>query len=662
MDKGNIKNAPPLLGRYRLLKEKSGISAYRSFLAFDLKLKRGVVVKLISVERFQKKHLPILWKYVEKAFRKEENISRIVEIDFQKDSLLVAEEYLEGRYFNSRIFENPHEYDRFESILYRSVDLVKKIHSNGIPHGFLDFRNLKLTQNDGVIIEDYPILHWLEMNNLLPGDVVPNREFKAEIRDMRQLGLILFNLYRTQLVPEFHSFPRKYSRKDIYDFFRSNSFAYFSDVERVVAKLLLGSEQPKGYISINEAFREVKDNIGVLPPVVYVRGKIKQVDKIDATQAVKQTKSISTSEKKTQDFAQQLGKPVETPYSDEQTAAETPTHEDAAYPQKPEIYSRRELVREKLMFRGVAWLALFISIITIALTLLVITKGFIATSIPEIVTPDFVGMSFNEAESRAKKNGLKLQISSEEYHDELPEGLVIEHQPQAGARTKRGRTVYTILSKGVAVVNVPNLISHQEDEATSVLSSVQLNVGRKEYEFNEDVALGIVVDQSPPPNVKVAVGEMVNLTISAGLLKSTIPMPNLEGMSLNEALTFLDRKRLRVRRIIRSYSDYYERDGVQYQSPAAGAEVEFGMMVDLEVVMPKQLMPMEGFQVALTVVLPDYDGRKRVKIIDKNQKTEKTIYNELHKGREMISLLAEGYGRTNLKVYLDNELIREEVF
>lgn len=662
MDKDNIKNAPPLLGRYRLLKEKSGISAYRSFLTFDLKLKRGVVVKLISVERFQKKHLPILWKYIEKAFRNEENISRIVEIDFQKDSILVAEEYLEGRYFNSRIFENPHEYDRFESILYRSVDLLKRIHSNGIPHGFLDFRNLKLTQNDGVIIEDYPILHWLEMNNLLPGDVVPNREFKAEIRDMRQLGLILFNLYRTQLVPEFHSFPRKYSRRDIYDFFRNSSFAYFSDVERVVAKLLLGGEHPKGYVSINDAFREVKDNIGTLPPPVYVRGKIKQVDKLGATHAVGQIKPISASEKKTRDFAQQLGKPVEESDSDGQTSAETPTHEEAASLPKTEIYSRRELAREKLMFRGMAWLSLFISIIAIALALIVITEGFIATSIPEIVTPDFVGLSFDEAESRAKKNGLKLQISSEEYHDELPEGLVIEHQPQVGARTKRGRTVYTILSKGVAVVNVPNLISHQEDEAISVLSSVQLNVGRKEYEFNEDVALGIVVDQSPLPNVKVAVGENVNLTISAGLLKSTIPMPNLEGMSLNEALTFLERKRLRVRRIIRSYSDYYERDGVQYQSPAAGAEVEFGMMVDLEVVMPKQLMPMEGFQVALTVLLPDYEGRKRVQIIDKNQRTEKTIYNELHKGREMISLLAEGYGRTNLKVYLDNELIREEVF
>lgn len=663
IDKANIKNTPPLLGRYRLLKEKKGISAYRSFLAFDLKVKKGVVVKLISVEGFEKQHLPILWKYIEKAFRNEENISRIVDIDFHNDSLLVTEEYLEGRYLNSMIFENPHEYERFETILYRSISLLKRIHSRDIPHGFLDFRNLKLTQDDGIILEDFPILHWLEINKFLPKRVVPNREFKPEIRDMRQLGLVLFNLYRTQLVPEFHAFPRKYSRRDIYDFFRASSFAHFSDIELILAKLLLTGERPKGYSSIKTAFQDVKDNIGYIPPAVHVRGKKQKVEKSESTRTETPVKSVTKSEKKTRDFAQQLGKPITQPETPDEVIQEKhPVTEAFASSQKLEIFSKRELVREKLLVKGVAWIALLVSFISIAILLLVVTKGFMASSIPEITTPDFVGLSFDEAERRAKKNDVKLQISGEEYHEELPEGLVIEHQPEAGARIKSGRNVFIILSKGVAVVTVPNLIGNPENKASDSLTAVQLNIGRKEYEFNEGVPLGIVVDQSPSPNVKVAVGAKIDMTISAGFLKANIPMPNLEGMSLNEALTYLERKKLRIRRVIRSYSDYYTRDAVQYQSPAAGAEVEYGMMVDLEVIMPKELMPLDSFQVAVTVALPNYDGSKRVKIVNKNQNDERTIYNEMHKGREMISLLAEGFGRTNLKVYLDNELIREEVF
>ena len=227
---------------------------------------------------------------------------------------------------------------------------------------------------------------------------------------------------------------------------------------------------------------------------------------------------------------------------------------------------------------------------------------------------------------------------------------------------KRGRTVFAIVSKGLANVTVPNLIDLPENAASDLLGSFQLQIGTKEYVFNEDIQLGTVMDQNPPANMKISVDEKVDLIISAGLLKSKIPMPNLERMTLSEALNILDQKKLRIRKIIRAYSDFFERDSVQYQSPSEGEEVQYGMMVDLEVMMPKKFMPMEGFQVAITVSLPDYEGSKRVKITDKNQKSDRIIYNELHKGREVISLLAEGYGQTRLKVFLNNMLIREEVY
>jgi len=255
-----------------------------------------------------------------------------------------------------------------------------------------------------------------------------------------------------------------------------------------------------------------------------------------------------------------------------------------------------------------------------------------------------------------------MEISGEDYSEELPQDLVIDHQPPEGARTKRGRTVFVVVSKGLADVTVPNVIDLPENAASDLLGSFHLQTGSKEYVFNEDIHLGTVMDQSPPANMKVATGEKVDLIISAGLLKSKIPMPSLERMTLSEALNILDQKKLRVRKIIREYSDFFERDAVQYQTPAEGEEVQYGMMVDLEVMMPKKFMPMEGFQVAITVSLPDYDGTKRVKITDTNQKSDRIIYDELHKGREVISLLAEGYGQTRLLVYLDNQLIREEVF
>ena len=662
MEKGKIKNTPPLLGRYRLLKEKRSGPAYRSFLAFDLKLKRGVIVKLIPVIDFQKKHLPILWKFLEKTSRDEEHVSRVVELDFQKDSLLVVEEYLEGRYFNSQIFENSHEYDRFETILYRCIDLINRIHSRGAPHGFLDFRNIKLTQSDGIVLEDYPILYWLELNRLLPSKSTSDDDADPDIRDIRQLGLVLFNVYRTQLVPEFHAFPSKYSREELLGFFQKNSFNQFSDIERILAKLLLGGEISKGYSSIKEAYRETREVIGNVPPAVQVRQKFSSLGRKEIKSQVTQTTKVGEPAIKPQDFAAKLGTPVSTPV--ELVKAKTQdtyeTFDDTRT--RPEIFSRKELNKEGIIFRAVVWVSIVISLGVMVSMLLVITKGYLASTIPEITIPNFVRMSFKEAEKKAIKIGLKMEISGEDYSEELPRDLVIDHQPPEGARTKRGRTVYAVVSKGLADVIVPNVIDLPESAAFDLLGSFQLSSGTKEYVFNEDIPLGTIMDQSPPANMKVATGEKVDLIISAGLLKNKIPMPSLERMTLSEALNILDQKKLRVRKIIREYSDFFERDAVQYQNPAEGEEVQYGMMVDLEVMVPKKFMPMERFQVAITVSLPDYEGSKRVKITDKNRSSDRIIYNELHKGREVISLLAEGYGQTRLKVFLGNKLIREEVF
>jgi beta-lactam-binding protein with PASTA domain len=666
MSDETVKSAPPLLGRYKLLKEKRRLPAYRSFLAYDLKLKRGVVVKLIPVRGFHKKHLPILWEYLEKAFKNEESISRVVELDFQKDSLLVVEEYLEGRYFNSQIIENPHDYQRFEMILYRSADLVKRMHTNKIQHGFLDFRNMKLTQNDSVVLEDYPLLHWLEINKLLPDTSIAEKKYDPETRDIRQLGLILFNVYRTQLVPEFHAFPDKYSRDDIYNFFRKNSFSHFSDVERILGGLLLGGEPVKGYANIIKAFNEIKSVVTVIPPPVSPRHQTSPLAKLEVKVPGSEIKSVGKVPMSTRELAKKLGKPVEKEYVQPQHEVtirqEQPDVSKKKTDKTPDIRSKRELNEEVVFFRSIAWIVLIISIVVMATSILVVTRGLISSSTHEVTTPDLKGLSYEEAGRKAHDIGLKLIVSGEEYSEELPEGLIIEHQPPLGVRTKSGRTVYAILSRGLAVVTVPNVIDLSESAAEDSLKSFQLKAGKKEYVFNEDVELGIVMDQNPPPNSKVAVNDTVDLVISAGLLKSFIPMPDLEGMTLSEAMNTIEQKKLRVRRVSRSYSPYFEREAVKYQYPTSGDMVEYGMNVDLEVVIPSRDAPPEVFKIAISIELPNFDGRKRVKITNHNQRSTRTIYNELHLGNEVISLLAEGVGRTQLSVFLDDELIKEDLF
>ena len=658
MNEGQAKGAPPLLGRYRLLKEKRKSATYRSFLAYDLKLKRGVIVKLIPVHGFQRKHLPILWEHLEKVFRQEENASRIVELDCQKDNLFVVEEYLEGRYFNSQIVANRYEYERFEAIVYRLVDLINRLHTRRIPHGFLDFANIKVTPSDAIVLDDYPLLGWLENNRLLPSSAIPPGKFSQSIRDLRQLGLILFNVYRTQLVPEFGSFPEKYTKEDIYDFFHRNSFTQFSDVERILGRLLLSGEN-KGFASTEEAFREVRDVISNIPHPVQIREIAPSQLKVEKPgQAVIDSQAREGSD----EFSYKRGRSTETLSPTEARAEAGTSDDEVSEGRRPEIYTRRELRRENLIFKGIAWIALAASIVIMALALTVMVRGLMASSKQEVAVPDLVGMSFKDAEKKVAKLGLKIKISNEQYSQEIPKGMIIQNQPPTGTRTKAGRTVYAVISKGLAVVTVPNLINQKEAEAEASLKAFQLIVGKKEYVYSEEVPLGTVIDQSPSASDKVAVNEKISLIISAGVLKSKIPMPELKGMPLSEALSLLEQKKLRVKKIDRTYSPNMERDAVTFQNPPAGEDIESGTYVDVTVVLPAKSAPPEEFNIAMTVKLPDFQGRKRVRITVRNAKSTREIYNQMHSGREQVSILAEGVGRSTVQVYLEDELIREETF
>lgn len=653
------KSSPPLLGRYRLLKEKRKSTAYRAFLAYDLKLKRGVIVKLIPVVDFHRKHLPIIWEYLEKKFKEEENISRVVDLDYQNENLFVVEEYVEGRYFNSQIFNNRYDFERFETIFYRAADLLRRLHLRKSPHGFLDFTNIKLTPNDGIVLEDYPLLSWLEANHLLPHSSIPNHKISPEIRDLRQLGLILFNVYRTQLVPEFGSFPERYTREDILEFFRKTPFAKFSDIEMLLAKLLLAGE-PKGFPNSEVAFNEIRNTISSTPPPVQIRERVTPTPKVEKP-AVTPPETTPKAEKSgPQELAKRLGRPITTIEVEEKKPTEEP-HEEIEE-KKPEVFTSAERRRESNIFKLIAWLTIFTLFLLFSSVLLLGAQAFKATALPEINLPDFKGMSFKEAEKRAEKLGLKMKISGEEYSDEMPEGMILEHQPQAGTRTKAGRTIYAIISKGVAVVTVPNLINQKETEAEATLAAFQLRLGKKQYVHSEEVPLGIVIDQTPAANTKVAVDETVDIIVSAGLLKSKIPMPDLKGMSLSEAIKTLENAKLRIRKIDRSYSQYFEKDSVTFQSPPAGEEVEYGLPVDINVVYPLKDAPPDEFKISLSIKLPDFEGKKRVRITNRNAKSTREIYSQLHSGREQISLLTDGYGRTTIRVYLDNEIIREETF
>ena len=96
----------------------------------------------------------------------------------------------------------------------------------------------------------------------------------------------------------------------------------------------------------------------------------------------------------------------------------------------------------------------------------------------EVQIPNLQGLTKEEAEQKAKESKLKIEVSEEKYHLEVPEGQIIEQDPkyQDNYKIKEGTTIKVVISKGQEIVEMPKVVGKTRDEATKMLKEVGLEV------------------------------------------------------------------------------------------------------------------------------------------------------------------------------------------
>lgn len=211
-----------------------------------------------------------------------------------------------------------------------------------------------------------------------------------------------------------------------------------------------------------------------------------------------------------------------------------------------------------------------------------------------ITLPNLKGLSFEETEKLLTAKKLRLQISDTVYMDKYPKYAVVEQNPSPNSKVKEGRIIYLSLNSGTAqTIPMPNLINTSEHYAESVLQSLGFKLG--EITYKPDIAAGAVLDMqyrgySIQPDAKVAKGSTIDLIVGDGTGSTIVSMPNLSGLSLQEARVVLNASQLNLGSII------YENDVmdslhaiVKRQNPAfsEGASIRSGETIDLYVAIQK---------------------------------------------------------------------------
>ena len=154
-----------------------------------------------------------------------------------------------------------------------------------------------------------------------------------------------------------------------------------------------------------------------------------------------------------------------------------------------------------------------------------------------------VGQSYIAAQQQLEKEGFEVVILDSIYVDSIAKLAVIRQTPEADEIVKAGRTIYLTINRMVPPqVEMPSLVGFSLKSAELYLQSLQLKLGAITYK--PDFARNAVLDQlyngvPIAQGLKIPLGSSISLVIGTGLGGEETEMPNLVGLTYQEALNQL---------------------------------------------------------------------------------------------------------------------------
>lgn len=155
-------------------------------------------------------------------------------------------------------------------------------------------------------------------------------------------------------------------------------------------------------------------------------------------------------------------------------------------------------------------------------------------------------------------------------------------------------------------VTVPDVSGMTKSQAKTAVEAVGLTLEVESTEYSDTVDRGKIISQSPKANAMSREGRTVKVVISKG--SESVQVPNVVGMTENEAVSALEKANLQVAEIKREYNDSYSSGVVYNASPSAGSAVDKNSKVTLYVSKGKETVSVPGL-----VGLTQNDAESRIK-------------------------------------------------
>ena len=205
----------------------------------------------------------------------------------------------------------------------------------------------------------------------------------------------------------------------------------------------------------------------------------------------------------------------------------------------------------------------------------------------EVVVPDLQGAYLEEAELVLRaKGGLFPRVIDSVHVAGVRRGTIVEQIPQAGSHVKRNRPIYVIInSRQVPQIPLPgSVVDVSVRQAEATLRASGIRVERIEFvpaQFNNLVIDVLHRGQSISAGHRIPQSESVVLVVGRGLGEETAVVPNLIGMTQEDARRTIMNASFILGATSFENNIESENSFIYRQRPASGANLPSGTRIDI---------------------------------------------------------------------------------
>ncbi|MCQ2493386.1 MAG: Stk1 family PASTA domain-containing Ser/Thr kinase, partial [Lachnospiraceae bacterium] len=199
--------------------------------------------------------------------------------------------------------------------------------------------------------------------------------------------------------------------------------------------------------------------------------------------------------------------------------------------------------------------------------------------VKKVIIPKIVGENVDDVRNKLYALGLVTSVSYENS-DTVPSESIISASVKEGDEVDAGIVVALVVSNGKGGVKLPNVAGMTYESAYSALTKEGFSVTKKE-EYSSTVEEGYVISQDPAAADNIPSGSQIVLIVSKG--KENIKVPNLLGLTEEEATVCLVEYGLKVGTVTKVNNESFDKDLVCQQSVNSGSYVPEGTTIDITI-------------------------------------------------------------------------------